>query len=256
LTTKSSKPSAEPNPRRRDWRHEIVSIASRWLVDQDVHERFPARTLLPLENPDLHDAGPFREPLSGARAHRGVTIGHVAGTEVAIVDSKFGGAAVAMAVDVLAALETEVVVGVGFCGALVPGLESGDLVVPSAALRDESVSARYVATDGPAEPDAALHASLAEAAAKGGRHHVGPIVTTDVATLEDSEFVRRFAAEGALGVDMETSVLLAIARERGLRAATVLVVSDNAASHRPADADALATGVARAVAAAMTALAG
>jgi uridine phosphorylase len=240
-----------------DWRHEIVRIATGWLVEPDAHPRFPERLLLPLENPDLHDPKPFRAPLSGARGHRGVTIGRMGCAKIGVVDSKFGAAAVVMAVDVFAELGAKCVIGVGFCGGLQHEVSCGDLVIPVAAFRDESVSARYGAPGDRVEADSGLlELLLRELISVPRRHHTGLVVTTDVATREDTQFVGDWAARGALGVDMETSALLATAGPAGIRAATVLVASDNAASFAPADNPTVAAGIEDAVKAALGALGG
>jgi uridine phosphorylase len=239
-----------------DWGGEIVRIATGWLVERDAHPQFPARVLLPLENPDLHDPKPFRAPLSGVRSHRGVTIGRMGRERIGVVDSKFGAAAVVMAVDVFAELGAKCVVGVGFCGGLQHEVSCGDLVIPVASFRDESVSARYGEPGECIEADSGLLEMLPqELTSIGRRHHTGLVVTTDVATREDAQFVRDWAARGALGVDMETSALLAAAARVGIRAATVLVASDNAASFAPAESVALAAGTEDAVKAALGALA-
>src|ERR1700734_2328285 len=71
-----------------------------------------------------------------------------------------GAPAAAIAVEELSARGTEVFIGVGTAGAIDERLAAGDLVVCSAALRDEGTSYHYASPGPLAVPDAGLTARL------------------------------------------------------------------------------------------------
>ena len=117
---------------------------------------------------------------------------------------------------------------VGTCGALQPNMAMADIVVAMAATPADHTALTY--TGG--EP----HAPVADwrmvtlaarwALERGERVHVGAIVSSDVFYDADNDRLRRWAARGHLGVEMESSVLYTIAALRGVAALTVLTVSD------------------------------
>jgi uridine phosphorylase len=134
-----------------------------------------------------------------------------------------GGPSAAIVVAELAELGARRLVRTGTCGGLDPALGLGDLLVVTEALSRDGASAALGA-HGSLVPDRALTQAL-EAAA-GTRAHRGQVVSTDLFydTREGEE--REWVAAGALAVEMESATLFALARRRGLQAASLLAVSD------------------------------
>jgi uridine phosphorylase len=134
-----------------------------------------------------------------------------------------GAPAAAIAVEELAARGTELFIGVGTAGAIDERLAAGDLVVCSAALRDEGTSYHY-APPGPfAVPDSGLTARL-RAALPGAVY--GSSWTTDAPYRETAEEVAKYRAEGIVTVEMEASCLFTVASAVGVPAAAAFTVSD------------------------------
>jgi purine-nucleoside phosphorylase len=71
-----------------------------------------------------------------------------------------------------------------------------------------------------------VESALTHARTRGQRVHVGPIVSNDIFYDPYPERQKRFAARGHLAVEMEAAVLYTIAAIRGVRAVTILTVSD------------------------------
>jgi uridine phosphorylase len=134
-----------------------------------------------------------------------------------------GAPAAAVAVEELSARGTELFVGIGTAGALGERLAAGDLVVCSAALRDEGTSHHYAPPEPFASPDPGLTARLREALPAAAQ---GPSWTTDAPYRETAEEIARYRAEGILTVEMEASCLFTVARITGAAAAAAFVVSD------------------------------
>ena len=241
-----------PVPPEKDWRYQIQNIARGWLfsdVNSDGNiDYFPKTVILPLENPYLHDHELFVSKLSESQTYRCISIGKHKDHLVGVLKSKFGAPAVAMTVDVLATLGVESIIGVGFCGGLQKHIQCGDLVLPLACVRDDGTSVRYVAEAYPAVADIYsldLLRNLAEASSH--PWHCGLVWSTDAVLLETSALVEHWSNRGVSGVDMESGALFTLARLLGVRAAAILVASDNPASGQEMEPDKLSAGIAAAI---------
>jgi uridine phosphorylase len=134
-----------------------------------------------------------------------------------------GAPAAAIAVEELSARGAELFIGIGTAGGIGQRLAAGDLVVCSAALRDEGTSYHYAPPEAFAWPDPELTARLRTALPTAAH---GPSWTTDAPYRETAEEVARYGAEGMLTVEMEASCLFTVAAITGTAAAAAFVVSD------------------------------
>ena len=163
------------------------------------------------------------------------------GEPVTLVNPGMGAAAAAIVADKLQACGVDTIVGVGFAGILHPLLASGDVIVVERAIGEDGASRAYLdgllpipgvegELPGPDEVLAdetvkgALEVSLSE-------EHVsfqcGTVWTTDAPYRETVGKAKAYRARGAHAVEMETAALLAVARRRGFRAGTAIVLSDS-----------------------------
>lgn len=110
-----------------------------------------------------------------------------------------GAPLVAIALEELAAMGTRTVVGLGTAGAIAPGLAVGDVVVCSAALRDDGTSHHYERDGRWAAPDEKVTEHL-RAALPGAAF--GSTWTTDAPYRETIEEIAAYQGEGVLTVDM------------------------------------------------------
>lgn len=137
-------------------------------------------------------------------------------------------------------LETLVAWGVrhffffGWCGAVSPEVKIGDILLPTAAFIDEGTSVHYGVSPEAATVSHPTPASVAQIRnilePENTRLHAGAVWTTDAIFRETPDKIRRFQAEGALGVDMEMSALFSAAHYRGVDIGGILVVSDELSS--------------------------
>ncbi|MCP4643490.1 MAG: nucleoside phosphorylase, partial [bacterium] len=120
-----------------------------------------------------------------------------------------------------------VFLGLGWAGSLNPCAPTGSLLVPTTCIREEGTSSHYLARDVVVSADPRLVSILEQAAqAEGMPVNVGPHWTTDAIYREGAEKVAAYREFGVLGVDMETSAMVALGQVRGVAVANVLVVSD------------------------------
>jgi uridine phosphorylase len=139
-----------------------------------------------------------------------------------------GAPAAVAALESMAALGARRFIVVGWAGGLTEDLEPGQLIVCSAALRDEGTSHHYLPPARYAKPDAALTACLSAALDEHGCTHLrAPTWTTDAPYRETMPEVRAYAAEGVRAVDMEAAALFAAAQYLGVQAAAGFSVGDS-----------------------------
>lgn len=150
--------------------------------------------------------------------HRGLwgyTGEAVSGGLLTIQSTGMGGPSAAIVVEELIGLGARELVRVGTCGALGPERELGAVLAVGEALAEDGAS-RALGAGG-------WVAAVPERA--GAR-----VVSTDLFYARDDEEEAaaraRWAAAGAVAVEMECATLFTLARLRGVRAAAVLTVSD------------------------------
>jgi uridine phosphorylase len=159
------------------------------------------------------------------------------GRPLTVQSTGMGGPSAAIVCEELLRLGARRFVRVGTCGALVPGLRPGELVVADGVLAEDGAS-RALGAAGRVAPDAALHAGLLAAAPEA---HAGLVVSADLFYDPDPGRAARWVAAGAIAVDMEAATVLRVAERAGAAAACVLAVSDAPANggRQRIDADAL-----------------
>lgn len=149
-------------------------------------------------------------------------------TELTLCSSGIGSPSAAIAVEELNAVGVETVIRPGTTGALQGDIEIGDMVVATAAGKDEGTSKRYESATLPAVPDYSVLEALVEAAsAETDAVHVGPIVTDDAFYAETEVYVRDWEAAGMLAVEMEAAAVFTLARRNGMRAGAICTVDGN-----------------------------
>lgn len=146
----------------------------------------------------------------------------------AIVGPVVGAPYAVMLMEPLVAWGAREILFMGWCGAISPQVEIGDIIVPTGAIIDEGTSPGYGATlMDTAYPSKALNRRITSAlAARGREFHEGGVWSTDAIYRETPEKVTRFQARNALAVEMELSALFTVGRFRGIQVGAVLVVSD------------------------------
>jgi len=147
-------------------------------------------------------------------------------TNVSLIGPLLGAPYAVMVLEKLRVLGVREVLFLGWCGAIVPGVHIGDVVIPNQGVIGEGTSAYYggekLSSPGPKMLE------LIEACSR--RHslvvHKGAIWSTDAPYRETRQRVMSLQREGILGVDMETSALFTAGRFRNMSVGALLVVSD------------------------------
>jgi uridine phosphorylase len=175
------------------------------------------------------------------REHRHREFASVTGTyrgqRISIVSTGIGtdNVEIVMA-EVLAITERPTFIRVGSCGALQPGIELGDLVVSTGAVRLETTTSWYVHEGYPALAHHEAVAALLEAAeGLGHRVHAGITATAPgffgpqgrpipQLPIRYPDLAEEMARQRVLNFEMEASAVLALASLGGCRAGVVCAV--------------------------------
>lgn len=167
------------------------------------------------------------------------------GGPMTVQSSGIGGPSAAIVIAELANLGARWLLRVGTCGAIDASLALGELMIVTEAIPDDGTS-RALGATGPLRPSPELLEAL-RAAGQGARAadrpRAGPVASTDLFYDGPSEQEQRWLAAGAVAVEMETATLFALAAARGLKAASLLLVTDLLLPSRiRIDPDALTAG--------------
>jgi uridine phosphorylase len=182
-----------------------------------------------------------REYRSARGTYEGVPIG--------AISSGVGAPSLEIAVQEFATIGGQTVIRVGTCGSLRAEIESGDLIVPAAAVRRDGTSDRYLPLEHPAFADPEVFMALVEACERlGYRYHVGIVASVGSFYLgQERPVTGGFWQSGADGViadlqkagvaclEMECSALFVLARLFGMRSGAVLGAVANRVTNAFAD---------------------
>ncbi len=159
---------------------------------------------------------------------RPLYIGRIGRTRVGVIWAAPGAALTSVVMEDLIASGVTSFIGVGTVGAIQSFIGTGDLIVPSMAVRDEGTSHHYLPRDDVARPSGKTFKMIVDSCEKSGfKHYVGPIWTTDAPYRETKSKVRHFKREGVLGVDMETSIIFSLGIYRRVETGCILVAGEN-----------------------------
>lgn len=162
--------------------------------------------------------------------------GVLAGARVSVTSTGIGGPSTAIAVRELARCGADTFLRVGTCGALQTRVRPGQLVIASAAVRDEGTTRQYVPIEFPAVAHPQVIAALQGSAAEHGHPHLtGIVYCKDALTAafppEDiplhealMERSRAWVKAGVLVSEMESAAIFVLASIAGHRAGSLLSV--------------------------------
>ena len=124
-------------------------------------------------------------------------------------------------------------VRVGSCGALAPDVKLGDVIIALGASTDSKVNRlRFRGHDFAALADFGLvERAVAAARAASVPVRVGNVFSSDLFYSPEPEMFDVLEKHGVLGVEMEAAGLYGVAAEEGVRALTIVTVSDHIRRH-------------------------
>lgn len=175
-----------------------------------------------------------------------VWTGFLDGEKVSVCSTGIGGPSAAIALEELVECGADTFIRVGTCGGVDASVRGGDVVVATAAVRQEGTSREYLPLEYPAAASYPIVRALADACeALGFRTHVGVIQSKDsfygeirpqcmpiAAQLQEKW--NAWTAAGVLASEMESAALIVAGACLHVRCGTVLNVLWNDESEAPA----------------------
>ena len=162
--------------------------------------------------------------------HRGLFgfTGTYNGVPVSVQTSGMGTPSLSIVVEELLRLGARRLIRVGTCGGIADGLQTGDLVIATAACPVDGATNTYLHGEAYA-PAADFHLTRAlvdAASAAGVEAQTGLVASVDVFYSTDEDYAKRWRERGVLAFEMEASALFFLAARAGAQAACALTVSD------------------------------
>lgn len=183
----------------------------------------------------LEDAMCFNE----VRGMLGFT-GRFGGKRVSVMGTGMGIPSLSIyATELIREYDAKTLIRVGTCGALQPDLKLGDIVLAMAASTDSHINKiRFAGMDyAPTASFPLLLRAYEVTKDLGCGARVGGILSSDTFYDDDPESWRKWAAYGALVVEMETAGLYTLAAKFGVEALSILTVSDLLSTDEAATAE-------------------
>jgi uridine phosphorylase len=167
--------------------------------------------------------------------------GRIGGEKVVVVSTGIGGPAAAIAVEELARLGVQVMIRVGTCGAIPPGIPVGSVIIADAAVRMDGTSSQYVPPGYPAAATPGVVMALRDAAtAARVKAAVGITASTDsfyvgqgrrsfggFMPADKAHIVEELRAAKVLCFEMEAATIFTLGRVFGIKTGAVFAVVAN-----------------------------
>lgn len=159
--------------------------------------------------------------------------GSFGGVRITIASHGVGSAGAGVCIEELARAGAKILIRAGTCGSLQERISDGELIVATAAVRDEGLTPRLVPLSYPAVAHHEVTLALFQAADEAGRKaHEGILLTSDL--FYPSEAIGQdfgiWQRSRVVGVEMELATLFVIASLHGIRAGGIAVVDGNPAT--------------------------
>ncbi|MBW4829075.1 MAG: nucleoside phosphorylase [Clostridiaceae bacterium] len=150
--------------------------------------------------------------------------GKYKGVLVTITSTGIGGPSTAIAIEELIACGAKYFIRIGSGGAVQSNISLGDLIIATAAVREDGASKMYVESEYPAVSDVLFTNHLIETCKElKFPYHYGIVRSHDsFYTDSEDEIMEYWNEKKVLASDMETSTLLSLAQLKGVKAASVL----------------------------------
>lgn len=161
--------------------------------------------------------------------------GYLDGEKILVISTGMGGPSTAMCVEDLYQIGVHTIIRIGTCGGMQLNVESGDLILPTGAIRQDGTTLEYVNIEYPAVSDFDVTLALRNAAQKQGfRYHTGVVQSKSSfygqhdpmrmpCGIELKNKYDSWIKAGALGSEMECSTAFTVAGILRMRAGAVLL---------------------------------
>lgn len=169
------------------------------------------------------------------------------GKPISIQTSGMGSPSISIITEELHSYDVKTVIRLGTAGTIQDNLDLYDIVIGNVSHSSHDIYARvFPGASFSAAADFRLIKSLYESAEK--LHypvHCGPVLCSETFYEDNYDLYHKFADYGTLAVEMESYALYGIANKYGMKAATVLTISDVIFRHLRGESDKIKSSVDR-----------
>jgi uridine phosphorylase len=146
---------------------------------------------------------------------------------LAVFYSQFGAPAAVCLAEALIAAGIKHVVVFGEAGSINPGVDVGQIVIPTFAIREEGVSYHYLPPGFEAKPSDKILKNIRMLLCRMSiPYREGGVWTTDAPFRETMKKVLTYSKIGVLAVEMECSALFCLSTYRRIDSAALLIITD------------------------------
>jgi len=154
--------------------------------------------------------------------------GKVDGIGISACSTGIGCPSAAIVVEELTKIGAETLIRVGTTGSLQRDINTGDIVVATAAVRADGASKAFMPVEYPAVASFDVVSALLQAAKKLKKEvHLGVVLSSDAFYRDDAVATSQLSEANVLSVEMESSVIFTLAGMKGLRSGSILAVDCN-----------------------------
>lgn len=169
--------------------------------------------------------------MANNREHRTFT-GYYKGVKISVTSTGMGCPSAAIAAEELINIGAKTLIRIGSSAALDPKINIGDLMISTAAMKNEGTSRFYVPDSFPAVPDFEFTHQLIETAKEmtdgtDEKVYIGVSSTDDAFYGETPEFLDSLRKLKIMNIEMEASALYTIGHLRDVRVACICGTSGN-----------------------------
>lgn len=150
--------------------------------------------------------------------------GYYKNVPITVTSTGIGGPSTAIAIEELISCGAKYLIRIGSAGAVQQDIKLGDLIICSAAVREDGTSNMYVSLNYPAVSDIRLSNLIIDTCEElKYKYHYGLVRSHDSFYIdEENEIMEKWSSKGILASDMETAPLFVVGQIRGVKTASIL----------------------------------
>jgi len=158
-----------------------------------------------------------------------VYTGYYKDERVTVATTGMGAPSAAIVLEELIKLGGKIFIRVGSAGGINPNIETGDICIATASIRDDGTSPKYLPIEFPAVPDFDLTRLLIDEAKNTfERVFYGVVISTDGFYESYDELVmKKFVESNVQAVEMESGIVFIVSQRRGVKAGAIFVIDGN-----------------------------
>ncbi|MGB9843099.1 MAG: nucleoside phosphorylase [Caldisericia bacterium] len=148
---------------------------------------------------------------------------------ITVATTGMGSPSTAIVLEELIKLGGKIFIRVGSAGGLNPLIQTGDMVIATAAIRDDGTSLKYLPIEFPAVPDFDLTNQLIRKAKENfEKVFYGIVISSDGFYVGyDDKTMKKFVESNVQAVEMESGIVFIVSQRRKVKASAIFVIDGN-----------------------------